>query len=614
MVLIGALVGVVFNVTSGHVQFAKRAVNRATAEAFGDAVMESLFDQWRHAMAGVTDATDRQLGLSTSSLAALLSAPDTTELPQPPGVSLVSWSVIAATPLLQPTTNPSGRPVLENGTNSSMRVRATYLATATVSYPGSAGSNTLTIQRAFTRGGRNLFDNFFFGTQPNTEFHPGPPMYVNGTVYCNGDLYTASDSLHLLKDVTYTGTHYLDYRTNDSRYGSNPTIDDNGLADNWDINNPPHRGQEQKLLDSPIASLDPNFLDDTTSNDTDSDGNLNNDGYHEVIEEAAAGSDPLQLDSSTSERLSKSSDYRIYVDANNTVTVFKGASSTPMGSGAELTAITSAIKTNTALKDVREGDNVRLVTVDASLIKNAVDSATIADNVGSKDGLLLYVADTSHGTSVSTKIVDSVSGSSTTVTSSRSRGVKLINGGSLPSIGLSVVSPNTVYIQGDYNSGKTNSTQPASNTATSYTPPVDTPSSVVTGYTRAPAAVAGDAVNILSNSWNDANSTLGISRRVAGSTTVNAAIIAGNVPTSGGAYSGGIENFVRFHEDWGGKYFTIYGAMAQLFASGQATRPWTGASYSPPSRRWYYDSNLQDRNPPGFRPARVYERGRRILR
>ena len=90
--------------------------------------------------------------------------------------------------------------------------------------------------------------------------------------------------------------------------------------------------------------------------------------------------------------------------------------------------------------------------------------------------------------------------------------------------------------------------------------------------------VAGDAVNILSNSWNDANSTLAIGGRVAGSTTINAAVIAGNVPTSGGGYSGGIENFVRFHEDWSGKYFTIYGAMAQLFASEQAASPWSGAS------------------------------------
>ena len=131
----------------------------------------------------------------------------------------------------------------------------------------------------------------------------------------------------------------------------------------------------------------------------------------------AHATDPLQLDTSTSERLSKNSDYRIYVNASNTVSVFKGASSTPLAPGAELTAIVSAVTTNTALKDVREGDNVRLVTVDASLIKTALDSASISDNVGSNDGLLLYVADTSNGTSVSTNIVDSISGSSTTVTS-----------------------------------------------------------------------------------------------------------------------------------------------------------------------------------------------------
>src|SRR5206468_3418942 len=101
---------------------------------------------------------------------------------------------------------------------------------------------------------------------------------------------------------------------------------------------------------------------------------------------------------------------------------------------------------------------------------------------------------------------------------------------------------------GDYNTGSTPGNQPASNTATSYTPPVDTPSPVKGGYNRAASAVAGDAINVLSNAWNDANSLLDQSSRTASSTTINTVMVAGNVPTTKSSYSGGVENFTRFHE------------------------------------------------------------------
>jgi hypothetical protein len=278
--------------------------------------------------------------------------------------------------------------------------------------------------------------------------------------------------------------------------------------------------------------------------------------------------------------------------------------------GTEYIALSGALTANTALRDVREGDNVRVLTMDVAKVKTASDTSKISDNVGGGDGLLVYVTDTSVGTSVPTVVRNSSTGATTAVTSSSKRGVKLINGGSLPSVGLTVASPNIIYVQGDYNSGKTSAAQPPSNTTSTYTPPNDAPSPVVSGYERAPAAVAGDAVNILSNAWNDANSLLSQSSRVASNTTVNAAIIAGNVPSTSSSYSGGIENFARFHENWSGKYYTIYGALALLYNSQQARGTWGSADYTPPNRRWYYDIKLQDSNPPGFRVARVYERGR----
>lgn len=619
MVLVAALVATIFSVTNTQVAATQRTASRAAAKAYADGVIESLFDQWRNAIISVTNAADRAGGLSNTALAAALTAPSTTTLPPPQGVSLGSWSVTACTPLLTPTTDAAGRPEPENGTSSSLRVRLYYLATVTVNYNFAGGTRTVTVQRPFVRAGRNLFDNFYFGTQQKTEFHPGPDMYVSGTAYVGGDLFTAHDSLHFTRDVTFTGTHSMNYRPEDSRYGStSPTIPNGGLGNNWDLNNPPHYGAQQKLFDTPTASLDPNFLDDPRSNDTDSDSNPNNDGYHEIIEEkTGTATDPLQLDSSTSERLSTNADYRIYVNASNTVTIYKGASTTPLStSNSEYLAISGALTTNRALRDVREGDNVRVVTVNVGQVRTAYNASTITDNVGGGDGLLFYVRDTSAGTSVSTSVVNSSTGSSSAVTSSRQRGVKLINGAQLPGAGsstvakgFSLVTPNPVYIQGDYNTGTTGSSQPPSNTATSYTPPVDNPNPYVAGYSRVPAAVVGDAVNILSNNWNDANSLLSQSNRQASSTTINAAIVAGNVPTTTSSYSGGIENFTRFHENWTSDYLTIYGAIALLYNSNQATGPWSAADYSPPNRRWYYDTLLQDNNPPGFRVARTYERG-----
>lgn len=610
LALVSWLIAMVFAVTGEHARLTQRNVHRATAIAYGDAVLEGLFDQWRQAMVSVTNATDRRDGLSTAQLAAQLSPPTGTEVPPPAGISLTSWTVTAATPFLAPTTNANGRPVPENGTKSDLRVRLYYLATATIRFPGPANANSVTVERPFVRAGRTLFENFFFGTQPKIEFHPGPPMYV-GKTYVGGDMFTAHNSLHFMEDVNYTGTHTINYRPEDSRYPGPPDILTNGLGDNWDLNNPPRNGQTQKLFDTKREDLDPNFLDDSISNNVDSDGNRNNDGYHEIIEEAVPGVDPLTPDPSTTERLANRADYRIEVDAANGVKIFKGQSTIALATtNAEYVAIKAAIRTNTALKDVRDADYVRLVTLDMDKVRTGYNAGTITDTVGSGDGLAIYVKDTSAGSTVNSQVVNSQTGATKNVVSSRARGVKLINGSRLPAVGVTIVSPLPVYIQGDYNSGRVAGSEPASNTATSYTPPLDTPSAFVTGYDHVAAAVVGDAVNILSNNWNDWNSDLSQSSRAAKNTTINAVIVAGNVPTTTSSYSGGVENFVRFHENWSDDYFTIYGSLALLYASDRAVRPWSAADYTPPNRRWFYDTRLRDRNPPGFNIARVYERGR----
>jgi hypothetical protein len=106
--------------------------------------------------------------------------------------------------------------------------------------------------------------------------------------------------------------------------------------------------------------------------------------------------------------------------------------------------------------------------------------------------------------------------------------------------------------------------------------------------------------------------------RLASDTTVNAAFLAGIVPTSTGKYSGGVENFPRFLEDWspGGtqRVLTYNGSMVVMYESKFSTTPWpgTGTVYDPPSRHWAFDQNFRDVNklPPGTPAARAMSRGR----
>ena len=183
-------------------------------------------------------------------------------------------------------------------------------------------------------------------------------------------------------------------------------------------------------------------------------------------------------------------------------------------------------------------------------------------------------------------------------------GIRLVNGGKLPDGGLTIVSGNPVYVQGDYNTGTVGTTRPPSSAASSPDPTQPT----VSGYTRQPAAIVGDAVTVLSNSWTDvAAGTV----PTASNTTINAAFISGDVPSANGYYSGGVENFPRFLEDWGGKTVTYYGSMIELYKSQQAIGHWASANvYSPPNRAWYFDTNFIATPPPGLLASYNYRRSR----
>jgi hypothetical protein len=169
--------------------------------------------------------------------------------------------------------------------------------------------------------------------------------------------------------------------------------------------------------------------------------------------------------------------------------------------------------------------------------------------------------------------------------------VRLVNGSILPMngpttqpSGLTVATPDPLYVWGNYNIGPGGSTT-AGNTDTSKT------------Y---PASLASDALTLLSGNWQDPQSQLAItdgSKSKATSTTVNAAILTGIVYSTDATsnhFSGGVMNLPRLLEDWGSATLTLNTSIVNLFDSIRATN-WfrnPGAYYFAPTRAFSFDNNF----------------------
>lgn len=180
--------------------------------------------------------------------------------------------------------------------------------------------------------------------------------------------------------------------------------------------------------------------------------------------------------------------------------------------------------------------------------------------------------------------------------------VAVINGALLPSSscvcngtnvftrGLTVATPQPLYVIGNYNV-QTNGGPQVTGVL----------GSVLNTY---PAAFMADAITILSTNWLTNWKQTSYSSRGAANTTVNAACLEGIVPSNGGqknggdgtgaSYSGGIENFLRLLESWNGYTLTYNGSIMVMFPSQYATNAWQlpQGYYYFPNRQWGFDTNF----------------------
>ena len=180
----------------------------------------------------------------------------------------------------------------------------------------------------------------------------------------------------------------------------------------------------------------------------------------------------------------------------------------------------------------------------------------------------------------------------------------------LPDSGLTVAAENGIYVQGNYNATSTN----------------------VEAEPNRPAAVIGDSIVILSNAWTDANSfnfPNDMAARSAIDTGYRFGMIAGKSmafqkpgwATAGDwGTDGGVHNFMRMLEDWGGQTISYRGAMISLYTARQFIGIYKANSnvYAPGTRAFAFDTDFLQPQllPPGtpmFRDVNTL-RFRQILR
>lgn len=159
--------------------------------------------------------------------------------------------------------------------------------------------------------------------------------------------------------------------------------------------------------------------------------------------------------------------------------------------------------------------------------------------------------------------------------------------------GLTLASDRGFYVEGNYNAGTVQ-------------------------HPKMPAAILADTINVLSSGWsglaaarNDYQSRQQLASRPASDTIVNAAFVGGVDQTRPNDFSGGLENYPRFHETWNGRTLTYRGSFVSLGAPAYSDGRWCGNGngcniYDPPNRNWDYDVDFQDAaNLPPLTPRAV---------
>jgi len=569
--IVTAAVGIAFVVTNAGQRMGARASAYITAERVADGAVEYGFGVWKQRVFMNNGA------ITTAAANNAVTAPLPTGFQYDTVANNGPLAFTATDAYGAPSSSPVPTVVSMLNYPGWKGYSFNYLVSAKVKSTNQLGGQvTAGVRRRFQYVEVPIFQMMFFFNDDLVIYKPAT-MTVGGLVHTNANLYLSQQSgLTFNNNVSYAGSYSA---TTIPPYGATYSA--------WSSSDQPPT-LNGALTQVPVAApLGVSMMSLFNTADT----NPNNDGFQEIIQMPNASyTDPPEI---SQRRMSNKAGIVINISGTTaTLTLQNGTVAT----AAQQTAIKAAFTGKTTLYDQREGKTVDVANIDVSLLTPALNALGAA-NFNS----VLYIVDTT-----------TVSG-----TSPNPKTVRLKNGGVLPDAGLTIASQNPVYIQGDYNTGTSATVLPTAFPANSTGNPSGTDSPTAPGYTRKASSVLGDAVMFLSNSWNDANSSLSLSSRTASNTTYNTAVLSGFLPSgytnpSGTqyGYSGGANNFPRFLETWSSKTCTYTGSMVELFQSQTFTGAWgLGNIYAPPTRRWNFDNNFLNNGPPGSLICVVYSRG-----
>jgi hypothetical protein len=399
-----------------------------------------------------------------------------------------------------------------------------------------------------------IFDNTLL------EFTWCAPFTINGHVHSNGSIYTGTSSGSYLKfngPVTTVGT------VTSPAWAGHSTSEYKGAI----------TYNAGKTTNSPAVQL-----------------SLNMTNTHSLIEMPSNGEDPNSDQGQA--RLYNQAQVVLLVSNTSVTAVIQNGTLPGADSSKQVISVTNSpnvVATNfpfltltNTFKDQRENKTILATQIDLGKYNTWLSTnSAIATKFSASSGnypTILYVAD------------------NRTTSSSQLTAVRLTNGIAPPSnggLGFSLATPNPLYVWGNYNQ-----------TRSSYLNTTNTSAGTV------PSALMSDALTILSSNWRDSQSSQSFTSRDASDTTINAAILAGMVYSTGskdGQFSGGIMNMPRLLEDWGNggsTTLTLNTSLISLYASTRATAQFQdpGNYYYAPTRQFSFDLNFLDpsKQPPGM--------------
>ncbi len=475
-----------------------------------------------------------------------------------PGSSNAYWSSYQFTDGSSSTNNTGRMTVARTGTNVSVYMKSPYAGlyaiSSTYQVVANAKNTTSRWQVPAAVGSEinvGIIPIFQFAIfyDADMEIAPGPNMTVTGLVHCNHNIYVSPGATLTFQSDVSSSQNIINGMKPGNPEGANggTTVYQGSVLTNV------------SALNLPVGTTN----------------------THAILEMPPGGESATN--GFGTNRLFNQADMIISITngpggSNNVISVTSGIAINNSNTTIPTVQWTNFLNVSNTFWNVREAAMVKAVTLDVGKLRTWSGTNTVLRSLlGNRDVSSVYIADVR------------------TMSSTNESGIVITNGRTLPSLGLTVATPNPAYVVGDYNTSTDNvSFYPGTN-ETSHT------------Y---PAAILCDAINILSTAWNPNTGISNLSTRVAQPTTVNSALLTGIVATTGtasspGNYSGGVENLPRFLEDWSGTTFTYNGSMVVLYTSANERGPWLGTGstyniYNPPVRNWAFDKNFMvgSRQPP----------------